>query len=686
MSESESAEALAEPEPEPERASGPESGTESEAVQALPGAAAMHPPQGWALPSGQQFPAPQFPGPQFPGPFPTVAFAPEAAAPAARTFSRKKVLLISGTVVAALALVAAGIVALIPGRTGNSAVSVVQCKSITDLTGCLIKPPAGAERLSGADAWNQHTAGTANLYRANVVTGAGGLDGDTSSLLDTDGLQSVAHSDWNAVDGNNVDIVLLSFATQKGARAWSATRAAEIAAADRGQAVTIPGDTTGKAYAATKADPHGNVNAGYSTVVGNVVLDVAYSSPKTFSAKDLQTWAGTELASLHTAPAAPADRADAGAGTQKVACGSGLSSCLMPMPSGAEHWTSPNNNDWVGSSTLTPNQYVRLFWDGADTRSKVLSNFTQDGVTGIAHQDWAVDGANEQADIYLIQTITAGGAQQLNTSNFGEPQWNSGQHGTSYSIPGEDQAQAWSATKNPDGFTPLYFEENIGNVIVQGWLFFYGSLDSGTANRWAKTQLDRISATVTNQPMGLFSLAAPSLPAPKQASCPSSGDCLMPPPAGASDTTKSSYAVDPALNAAAYADQYEIVLSSDMTTWLGSDGLATAEHRSWTAANGAAADAVLLKFDSPAHAHAAAQLEYGVNGVADRVCTDAAVPDSLCLAEPVNVDDPLQKEIVRVLAWKGDYEVAVTVTISNAADVADAYTWARQQLDLLPAS
>ena len=67
-------------------------------------------------------------------------------------------------------------------------------------------------------------------------------------------------------------------------------------------------------------------------------------------------------------------------------------------------------------------------------------------------------------------------------------------------------------------------------------------------------------------------------------------------------------------------------------------------------------------------------------------CTDSALPHSVCLAAPVSATDPLQKENIRVLAWKGDYEVSVSVTRSNAADTADAYTWAQQQLDLLPAS
>lgn len=649
--------------------------------QSIPQQPPSFPAQAYVAPPGA---APQ----QYPGFVQPTAFAapPSTAAPA-RKMTRKRLLLTSGASVVALVLVAVGAVALIPGRTGDSAVSVAHCKP-SDLTTCLIKPPAGAERLTSTDAWDQRSVADASLYHANIVTNAPGVATDTASLLDNDGLLTVAHTDWNAVDGNDVDLVLLAFRSQKGAQAWYSTRAAEILSAYRGQAVAIAGDTTGEAHAAGKADPRGDFNAAYSAVVGDLVLDVAYSSPKTFSAKDLQTWAGAELASLRTAPPAAADPADAPVGTQKLACGSGLGSCLMPMPGGSEHWTAPNDKKWSSSSTLTPSQFVNYGWDGKPSEiSDVMSNFTSDGATAVAHQDWMVDGGNEQADIYLVQTITAAGAGQLSGTNFGEPDWSgTGLTGVSYTIPNEPNAQAWYTNKtDSSGFIEFSFTANIGNIIVQGWFFFYGSFDSGTANRWARTQLDRIGGTAADQPMGLFPLTAPSLPAATQGSCPSAGNCLLPVPAGASDTTGSSYGVDPALNSAAYADQYEPDLSSDTNTWLGSDGFESAEHRSWSAGNGATADAVLLKFGSPAQAQAAAQLEYGLNAATDRVCTDSAVANSRCLAEPVLVSDMLQKETIRVLAWKGDYEVVVSVTRSNAADVADAYTWAQQQLDLLPA-
>lgn len=612
-----------------------------------------------------------------------------SAAPAAKKRRpSKRFVLISVATVAALALVAAGIVALLPGRTGDSIVAVAHCRP-ADLTTCLIKAPAGAQQLGDAATWDQPTTVTADLYRANITDDAAGIATDTASQLDSDGLKKMVHRDWNAVDGNNVDLVLLQFNSQKGAKSWNAARTGEIMAAYRGRAVSVPGDAAGKAFAAAKADGKGDVRAAYSAVVGDLVLNVAYSSPNTLDAKDLQNWAGTELASLRAAPPAPADEPDAAPGTQVIACAGNLAGCLSPMPSGGEHWGSPISNDWVASTSLTPDQFIKLSWDDkGTTRSQVKANFTADGVTAIAHQDWTTDGGYKQADIYLIQALTAGGAEQLSGSNFGEPNWGGGLHGTSYTIPGEPNAQAWYTNQDSDGFVNFYFEQTIGNVIVHGWLFLSGSFDSGTANRWAQAQLNLVNRNAKSEPMGLYPLTAPTLPAASQGACPASGDCLLPLPAGATDTTASSYQLGHDLSAAVYASQYQADTSSDFTTWQGSDGFVTGEHRTWSTSDGANADVVLLKYGSPAQAQAAAQLEYGLTASADRnrVCTDSKLPDSFCLAGPVTVSDPLQKETIRVLAWKGDYEVSVSVTKSNAADVSDAYIWAQRQLDLLPAS
>jgi hypothetical protein len=320
-------------------------------------------------------------------------------------------------------------------------------------------------------------------------------------------------------------------------------------------------------------------------------------------------------------------------------------------------------------------------------QDSVLAAFNADGVTGIAHRAWTIDDADEQADIYLIQTITASGAGDLAANYLGEPNWDDGSKSIAFNIPGEGDAESWySSKKDKQGFIDVYVGETFGNVSVAAWFYSYGSFDRSQVDSWAESELSKVNATMKTEPMGLFSLTAPTLPAPAQGSCGTSTGCLMPLPGGATDTTSSSYEQTATLDAQDYSLEYGMNSEGELAKWFGSDGFQGGEHRSWTASNGATADAVVLKYVKPVQAKAAALLEYGVNADGDRVCTDSALPDSWCLALPVSATDSLQKEEVRVVAWKGDYEVSVDVTASNSADVSQAYKWAEQQLDMLPAS
>lgn len=610
--------------------------------------------------------------------------------PAARKRKRKRVLWTVAAVVAAAALVTGGVIALLPGRTGDSVVAAVKCKP-SDLAGCLIKAPKGAVRLtaaSGKDSWPQQTVSTASLFASNVVDDSPGVDSDATNELTADGMRTVVHTDWNAVDGGDIDIVLLAFHTQKGAQAWNAVRQGEILAAYPGQTVGIKGDSTGAAHASVKPDAEGNVVAAYSVAVGDVVLNVAYSSPKTFDAQDLKTWAGTELASLRTAPPAPADPPPTAPGTQQVACTGRLTSCLMPVPAYSAAWIDPHDKRWSSATTLTSSQVAHLWWDtdSEATQNSVLADFEADGVTGIAHEAWTIDDADEQADIYLIQTVTAGGAVQLDSQHLGEPAWDDGVVAISHTIPGASGAQAWYASKEIDGLTDFNFTDTVGNVDVVGWFYFAGPFEAYVADSWAESQLSKVDATVKTEPVGLLPLSAPTLAAPVQGGCGSATGCLLPLPAGAADTTSSSYQSTQNLNAGDYAVQYEEPVGNEFTQWLGSDGFQGGEHRSWTMPGGVAADAVVLKYTNPTRAKAAGLLEYGINAAGNRVCTDPALPDSWCLAMPVVTSDPLQNEEVWVVAWKGDYEVSVSVTAPDKADLSQAYAWVEQQIDMLPAS
>ena len=608
----------------------------------------------------------------------------EFQAASRRKRGRRRRLWIVTAVVAAAAVATIGVVVSHSGRHGDSVVKAVACAPAT-LSSCLIKAPAGAVPLGFDPGWDQTPAPSVNGYASNITGDAKGMTSDTSNEVEGDGESGLVHTDWNAVDGDNVDLVLLEFTTLKGAQAWNDTRSAEILAAYPGQAVSIPGDSTGAAHAGTKLDSRGDIDAAYSTVVGDLVLNVAYSSPKQLAAADLRNWVGTELASLHSAPAPAADAPDP-APVEEVACDN-LSACLPSRPSGDMRWTWSYKSNWVSSSTLTPAQFDKTWWP-TNEQTAVQRDFDTFDLTGIVHTSWANLADSQQADVYVVQALTEPGASLLYDREFGEPQWSGGLKGVGYTIPGEPEALAWYTNRTDShGLTQFTVTDQIGNVIVHAWFYFAGSLNKTLTNVWAETILDRVKASAHEVDLGLPSLAAPAVKTFAQGACPASDDCLAPLPAGASDTTsKSSYEVGTSVGAASYATEYDTLYASQYGTWLASDGFQSAGHREWKAENGATADAVLLKFGSAAQAKASATLEYGLSDKVERSCAVSAAADTLCLAEPVSTSDYYQMETVDVLAWKGDYEVRVTVTISDAADLADAYAWAEQQLALLPAA
>jgi hypothetical protein len=617
-------------------------------------------------------------------PYPYPPSPEQVQAALARKRSRKRILWTVTSVVVVAALATVGIVALNSGRHGDSVVTAVPCAP-AKLSSCLIKQPAGAVPLSDAESWDKALTPSVDAFATYATGDAKGLGGQTAAVLSGDGETAVAHTDWNAVDGDDIDMVLLKFSSTKGARSWNTLRNAEILAAYPGQSAAVPGDSAEQAHAAAAADSAGNYRAAYSAVVGDIVVNVAYSSPNTFAPADLRGWAGTELASLRSAPAPAADRPETAPGTEQAACPD-LHACLPSMPSGTQHWDSPNNSGWVGSATLSAKQYVNVVWD-AKAQSSVLADFTNDAVVGIAHTDWMTSDAYQQADVYLVQTLVQGGASALYSDIDQQPNWGGGLKGTAFAVPGVTGVDAWhTTTADSGGLVDGAFAAQVGNVIIDGYVNFYGSFDTALADRWIADAVKKVQATESEQPLGLPSLAAPAVHVPAQGSCPASGDCRIPLPAGAKDTTgSSSYATSATVTADGYANTFDGSLSASYTTWLGSDGFQSAEHRAWTAGDGTTADAVLLKFGSAAQAQASAMAEYGAGAQLDRECTVRTVANALCLAEPVSPTDFHQMETVDVLAWKGEFEVRVQVTSSDRADLADAYAWAEQQLAMLPA-
>ncbi|WP_157435753.1 hypothetical protein [Actinospica robiniae] len=609
----------------------------------------------------------------------------EIQAAVVATRKRKRRLWTLAAVVAVVAVVGAGVTVYENERHGDSVVSAVTCTP-SKLVSCLIKQPAGALTLSDTPTWDQAAVPTADTFGTHMTADAKGMTDQSSILVSGDGANSFAHTDWNAVDGNDVDMVLIKFDTIKGAQSWNATRNGEILAAYPGQAAAVPGDSAEKAHAAAKADATGTFHAAYSAVVGNMVLNLSYSSPNTFDPADLQNWAGTELTSLWSAPAPAKDPADStGNGTEDVACPD-LRACLPSMPSGYVPWGASANSDWIGATSLTVKQFVDGRWD-KKSRSEVISDLEADDVTGIVQIDW-VDASSRQADIYLLKTLTQSAATAL-FNEFDEPSDFEGYIKSNAYSTGATGVDAWYGSRaDPDGLVQSTFTGQVGNIVLAGSVNFEGHFDKSLAGKWIADAVKRVQGTKSTQPIGLPSLATPTIQIPAQGSCAASGDCLMAQPSDSKDTTTTSkVARTKSVSAMQYSSGYESDETMQYDTWLSSDGFQSAEHRSWTSSSsGANAEGALVKFGSPAEAQAAALLEYGLGTENDRDCTISSISNALCMATPVGVNDYFQMETVTVLAWKGDYEVRVNVTISNEAQVAQAYAWAEQQLATLPAS
>lgn len=628
-------------------------------------------------------PVPSMPG-YYAGSMLVAPYPPEQvqAAVAARR-KRKRVMWGVTAVVAAVAVATVGVIAATSGRSGNSVVSAVKCAP-QNLDTCLIKPPSGARTLTSAPSWDQAVAPTTDQYGANFTTDVKGMGSESDPMLVADTEAASAHTDWKAVDGNGIDMVLFRFSSNQGAQTWNTTRNAEILAAYPGRSVAVDGDSTEKAHAAAKPGPDGAYHASYSAVVGKMVLNINYASQQKLDTSDLRSWAGTELASLRTAPAPAADPTAVPDGTQKIVCPN-LHACLPSRPSGMSAWDSPTSSDWVSLSSLTPKQFATDFWY-SKYRSNAQSQLEDAAVTGIAHTDWASAGASQQADIYLIQTVTQVGASSAYSFLNEEPNWGKGVSGVSFDtgVAGTDAVAGWYANKDDSERLRVGFVvAQIGNVVVFAYFFFRGSYNTSLTKKWLSATVNRILATAKQMPLGLPSLTPPDVKVLPQGTCPASGDCLMPLPAGAKDTTSSSAYTD-TKSAGGYASAYEGASNAQFDPWLGADGFQSAEHRAWTASNGADADLVVLKFSSPTQAQASAMLEYAMGAQNERACTDRAVADALCVAAPVSSSDPRQLETVDLFAWKGNDEVRVDVTYSNAADLANAYAWLEQQLALLP--
>jgi hypothetical protein len=192
-------------------------------------------------------------------------------------------------------LVLPGCTTSVAGRAEAAAVTIAAgtCQP-ADLVRCIVAAPAGA------------VAYPTSLGPNGVVTTQRFLDAfypedqrfnnRIADELQAEGLQSIAHRDWAVTHGDQVDIVLLGFATATGAE-----QRARLVEDSTGHDPTLrtfgaAGMPSGVvAFVDRTADRNGNIGVRAYAAFGQVELEFNYFHPATLDAADLIAQVGREV-------------------------------------------------------------------------------------------------------------------------------------------------------------------------------------------------------------------------------------------------------------------------------------------------------------------------------------------------------------------------------------------------------
>ena len=604
-----------------------------------------------------------------PGQIPSLG-GPLDAAPKPKRKARTWLLV--GIPVLILVLVAAGLVALHIVNEVNPAVNKVVCNP-KSLTSCLVAPPAKAG--SNTSSWATATTVTSTAYAAAYPNSGESQQPEISSLVTNDGLKAIVHRSWYQ-GPEQIDIILLSFDTAQGAQAWASDRTGEFLADDSGPQLTVPGDSTAKAYSTSTTDGSGDIDVRYVTTVGDIDFEAHYASQGTLQQQDFNLWAGTEYASLQSAPAPGPAPSPTPTAFQAATCPGTLTKCLMPFPSGGQ--TVPGI-----PSTYTITSFTNDFITKAD-ETATAQRMQTDNVTGIDSESWGTNGFDEAGQVILIQTRTDSQAQDLGSYIGGDAGYTD-----TFTIPGYSQASgSYTTTADSDGFYEGLVTEQTGTVFMSLWLDFTGSFSTSTAQTWAVSELNLLAQdTQSHWGFPIPQVTAPTLPAFAPGTCPAStlASCVMAVPSGSTANTPNG-------GSTVQADLGVSGLVADLYTsrqnyeqaWLTSDGAKGAATESWTAANGATGTDYVTQFGSSRQAQAAALQLIGDSTAGAQSCTVPGLPNTTCLVLPE--DDSTGAVPIRVTAWSGDYMIDLELTQTDSADTTDALTWAQSQLELLAGS
>lgn len=562
-----------------------------------------------------------------------------------------------------------------------SAASLAVTCDEANLASCLEKEPAGV--TPDVSSWATNASPTAQQYADEYHDP--GSQGSKSAVgnLQKAGLQAMAHEAWDFGTGDEYyDVVVMRFATSQGAQATAlAFQGTSLAPEEgTGQHATVQG-LPGEVYPGTDgsgADASSGVDVRYAQAVGNLAM-VVHLGDASFDQGRFASWAGGEYLSLKTAkiPAAPAETID----TATTSC-TPLTSCLVAAPAGSAPWQT----SWGGETTPSPRQFVQQLYAGSFAQT-VADKLTNQGLTGIAHRTWALNGGSgDEADLLLLQFKTTQGAESRadeEISNLGG--------GTKFAVSGPGGGQGVVTTSaDSQGFYNTQLDGYVGNVEVELFTFApQAAVSRNEATDWAQAEFEKLAAATAKGTAPQPAISVPStVPSPTSgsSSCGVPLSCLMPTPSGGAAYTGDSFDTTPTVSITQYVDE-KYATSADRGYEQGvlmNAGVKDIVHREWIGADGNQADVDVLVFANATDAQAEAMDYQGVLLGGDRRFSIPGYPDAIGVVKPgMDSDGFVDAELV---AYTAKFEVHMDYYSPAGFSAADAIAWFDAQMALLPAS
>ncbi|MDH6109506.1 hypothetical protein P3T36_000277 [Kitasatospora sp. MAP12-15] len=347
----------------------------------------------------------------------------------------------------------------------------------------------------------------------------GGVPGDQfqdteKRDLDGDGFKYAVETNWDALDGTNVDVYLVQFARDAGAQdfvSWGSASAA-MTQLPVESLVAVPGIPGAEAYTAGALDQLGYIRNSAWFSVGNVAVDLHYytdGAPEAAGLKQLSQAQYTRLTSQVTTPSplptsartAPAPVA-ANASDQ-----SRLVSDLVTPPADSRPWPDDGRNGPTGILTLQ--QFVTRFATTAN-QPKVTAEETTRGFQYAVREDWVASDGTE-ANVQLLQFASVAGAQSFTLNVQGGTGNVVGSSG-SYAIPDSGDARAFEhAGLNGNGKVWTESYAVVGDIAVNVDLWVPAKADRAAATALIQRQYAKVLADPT---IAAAAQAAPPLPTP----------------------------------------------------------------------------------------------------------------------------------------------------------------------------